>query len=150
MAPPIQLPETGFLRLAQIISDKKADPPIPAVIPVSKSKWWEGVKNGDYPKSFKLGPKTTTWKVTDIRALSEKWMRVLALFIDGQKRTRFDVEKFGDHVLNTSVSQIGKRGICFPRKPVTIEGRFGTIHCKRYWLEPEEIAKALRLLGVRP
>ena len=29
-----QLPETGFLRLPQIIGNAKADPPIPALIPV--------------------------------------------------------------------------------------------------------------------
>jgi hypothetical protein len=30
------LPETGFLRLRQIIGDAKADPPIPPIIPVKK------------------------------------------------------------------------------------------------------------------
>jgi len=63
------LPETGFLRLPQIVGDKNANPPIPAIIPVSKSAWWSGVKSGKYPKSFKLGVRTTAWKVEDIRAL---------------------------------------------------------------------------------
>jgi prophage regulatory protein len=40
------LPETGFLRLANIIGDAKASPPIPAIIPVSKSTWWAGVNSG--------------------------------------------------------------------------------------------------------
>lgn len=62
-----QLPESGFLRLAQIIGDAKRG--IPAVIPVSKSSWWEGCKNGRYPKPVKLGPRTTAWRVSDIRAL---------------------------------------------------------------------------------
>jgi hypothetical protein len=64
-----QLPETGFLRLPQIIGDPKAKPPIPAIIPVKKSCWWAGVKAGRYPKSVKLGPRVTAWKVEDIRAL---------------------------------------------------------------------------------
>lgn len=64
-----QLPETGFLRLPQIIGDPKADPPIPPIIPVSKSSWWEGVKSGRYPKPVKLGPRTTVWAVEAIRAL---------------------------------------------------------------------------------
>lgn len=69
MAHMIQLPETGFLRLSQIVGNRKADPPIPAVIPVGRSTWWEGVRAGKYPQPVKLGPKTTAWKVEDIRAL---------------------------------------------------------------------------------
>ena len=64
-----QLPETGYLRLPQIIGNPKADPPIPAVIPVSKSSWWAGVKSGRYPQPVKLGPRTTAWPVESIRAL---------------------------------------------------------------------------------
>ncbi len=64
-----QLPETGYLRLPQIIGNPKADPPIPAVIPVSKSSWWAGVKSGRYPAPTKLGPRTTAWRVESIRAL---------------------------------------------------------------------------------
>lgn len=63
------LPQTGFLRLPQIVGDKKATPPIPAIIPVSKSAWWMGVKSGKYPKSVKLGERTTAWRVEDIRDL---------------------------------------------------------------------------------
>ncbi|CAH1196098.1 hypothetical protein NTGBS_200081 [Candidatus Nitrotoga sp. BS] len=43
-----RLPETGFPRLTQIIGNPKAEPPIPAVIPASKSTWWEGVRTGHY------------------------------------------------------------------------------------------------------
>lgn len=64
-----QLPESGFLRLPQIIGDSKRG--IPAVIPVSKSTWWEGCKTGKFPKPVKLGPRTTAWNVADIRALIE-------------------------------------------------------------------------------
>jgi len=64
-----QLPEIGYLRLPQIIGDTSAKPPIPAVIPVSKSTWWEGVKSGRFPKPVKLGPRITAWRVEDIRAL---------------------------------------------------------------------------------
>lgn len=64
-----QLPETGYLRLPQIIGNPKADPPIPAVIPVSKSSWWAGVKSGRFPPAVRLGPRTTAWPVESIRAL---------------------------------------------------------------------------------
>lgn len=63
-----QLPETGFLRLPQIIGDSKANPAIPAVVPVCKSTWWAGVKSGRFPSPVKLGPRTTAWRVEDIRA----------------------------------------------------------------------------------
>lgn len=68
-----QLPETGFLRLSQIIGNPKADPPIPAVIPVSKSTWWAGVKSGRYPQPVRtLGARITAWNVKDILALIER------------------------------------------------------------------------------
>lgn len=61
------LPETGFLRLPQIIGNPKAVPPIPALIPVSKSTWWAGVKSGRYPQPVRtLGEHITAWKVEDI------------------------------------------------------------------------------------
>jgi len=63
------LPETGFLRLRQILGDPKADPPIPAIIPVSKSTFWAGVKTGRYPKPVKLSERCTAWRVEDIREL---------------------------------------------------------------------------------
>ncbi|KAB2309541.1 AlpA family phage regulatory protein [Betaproteobacteria bacterium SCN2] len=67
-----QLPETGFLRLPQIVGDHKADPPIPPIIPVGKSTWWAGVQSGRFPKPVKLGPRITAWRVEDIRALIEQ------------------------------------------------------------------------------
>jgi prophage regulatory protein len=54
-----QLPNEGFVRVEQIL----------AHIPVGKSTWWAGVKSGRFPKPVKLGPKTTVWRVEEIRAL---------------------------------------------------------------------------------
>lgn len=53
------LPDTGFVRLPAVLG----------VIPVSRSTWWNGCKSGKYPKPVKLGPRTTAWRVEDIRAL---------------------------------------------------------------------------------
>jgi prophage regulatory protein len=64
------LPETGYLRLAQIVGDKKAG--LPAIIPISKSTWWAGVKSGRYPKPVKLSERCTAWRVEDIRILIEQ------------------------------------------------------------------------------
>lgn len=66
-----QLPETGYLREKQILGDKKAKPPTPAIIPVCHSSWWSGIKSGRYPKPVKLGPRTTVWTVESIRKLIE-------------------------------------------------------------------------------
>ena len=57
-----ELPVIGFLRLPQILE----------IIPVSKSAWWQGCKDGRFPKPVKLGPKTTAWRAEDIAALIER------------------------------------------------------------------------------
>ena len=41
------IPETGFLRLAQVLS----------FIPLGKTSWWDGVRSGRYPKPVKLSPR---------------------------------------------------------------------------------------------
>ena len=67
------LPETGYLRIWQIIGSKKLNPPIPPIIPVGKSTWWQGVKDGRFPKPVKLGERTSAWRVEDIRNLIESY-----------------------------------------------------------------------------
>jgi prophage regulatory protein len=66
-----KIPESGFLRIAQILGDAKAEPPIPPIIPVSRSTWWAGVKAGKYPKPLKLSERVTVWRCADIRAFIE-------------------------------------------------------------------------------
>ena len=61
------IPETGFLRLSQIIGDKKAK--IAPIIPVGRTTWLNGVKNGDYPQPYFLSPRTVAGKVEDILQL---------------------------------------------------------------------------------
>lgn len=61
----------GFLRLKQIIGDKKAQPPIQPLIPVSPATWWNGVKSGRFPKPIKLTERTTAWRTEDIYAFIE-------------------------------------------------------------------------------
>lgn len=82
-----KLPDAGYVRLAQIIGQdevteaqaainrttgkgpKRPRPAIPAVIPVGKSTWWEGVRTGRYPRGEKLSPHVTVWRVERIRDL---------------------------------------------------------------------------------
>ncbi len=61
------IPQTGFLRLREIIGDKKNN--IPAIIPVGRTTWLKGVKSGDYPQPYMLSPRTVAWKVEDILQL---------------------------------------------------------------------------------
>lgn len=56
------LPETGFVRLPQILS----------LIPISRSAWWAGIREGKFPPGIKLGSKTTVWRAEDIRHLIER------------------------------------------------------------------------------
>lgn len=60
----VEFPHTGLVRLSQILAPK-------GPIPVSKSTWWQGVKDGRFPQPMKLGPRTTVWRVEDIRDLFE-------------------------------------------------------------------------------
>lgn len=103
-----QLPETGFLRLSDVIGEDEvtekqaaanrefnkqaeadaikngrldkngkpvysrrpitARPHTPAIFPVKKSCWWQGIRDGRFPKPVKFGG-CTMWKIDDIRDL---------------------------------------------------------------------------------
>lgn len=65
-----QLPETGFLRLSQIIGDKEKS--IPALIPISRSTFLKRVKDGIYPLPIRLGRRSVAWRIQDIFELIEK------------------------------------------------------------------------------
>lgn len=56
-----QFKRTGFLRLKEVLD----------LFPVSKSHWWQGVKDGIFPQPVKLSPRCTAWRVEDILELIE-------------------------------------------------------------------------------
>jgi prophage regulatory protein len=60
------LPESGFLRIWQVIGDARRG--IPPLIPVCRSLWWKGVKEGRFPQPVRMG-RTTMWRVGDIKNL---------------------------------------------------------------------------------
>lgn len=60
-----KFPEEGFVRLKQILAPQ-------GPLPISKSTWWKGVKDGKFPKSTKLSANVTVWRAEDIRALIDK------------------------------------------------------------------------------
>jgi len=53
------LPQEGFVRLPQVLH----------VLGIGKTTFWEGIKTGRFPAPIKLGPRTSVWKVEDIRNL---------------------------------------------------------------------------------
>ena len=97
-----QLPETGFVRLPQIIGVKEVTPEeaqrnrceadgekkagrkpntrpkrakksMPGVLPIGKSSWWVGIKCGKYPRpEYPFGPRIACWRVEFIRALIKR------------------------------------------------------------------------------
>lgn len=59
------LPSEALLRLSHILAPT-------GPVPVSRSTWWAGVKDGRFPQPVKLGPRITAWHVGEIRALIQK------------------------------------------------------------------------------
>jgi predicted DNA-binding transcriptional regulator AlpA len=55
-------PAKGFVTLKQILG-RNGGP-----IPLSASRWWLGVRTGEFPQPLKVGGRTV-WRVTDIDAL---------------------------------------------------------------------------------
>ena len=53
------LPQEGFVRLPQVLH----------VLGIGKSTFWEGIKIGRFPAPVKLGPRTSVWRVEEIRNL---------------------------------------------------------------------------------
>jgi predicted DNA-binding transcriptional regulator AlpA len=53
------LPSEGFVRLPVILG----------ILGIGRTSWWCGVRKGRFPKPVKLGPRTTAWRVEDIRVL---------------------------------------------------------------------------------
>jgi len=55
-----------LLRLWDVIGDSKKGQP--ALIPVSKSTWWKGVKEGRFPQPVRLS-RVTCWRESEILAI---------------------------------------------------------------------------------
>lgn len=58
----LTLPATGFLRLSQVLQ----------FVPVCKTRWYAGLKSGEFPQPVTLGPRARGYRAEDIRALIER------------------------------------------------------------------------------
>lgn len=56
------LPETGFLRLADVLK----------LVPVCKTAWYNGVRSGEFPQPVALGKRARGYRVEDVRALIDR------------------------------------------------------------------------------
>jgi len=52
----------GFVRLSTVLS----------VVPVGRTRWYQGVRTGEFPAPVKIGEKVSAWRVSDIRKLIAK------------------------------------------------------------------------------
>jgi len=62
-----ELPSTGLLRIAQVLK----------YVPISRTSWWLGVREGRFPQPQKLG-NVPVWRVVDIRDLIDHGERAAA------------------------------------------------------------------------
>ena len=58
--------DLGFLRLPRVLE----------LVPVCEASWWSGCKSGLYPKPYKIGDRSTGWKVKDIRECLESFKQM--------------------------------------------------------------------------
>jgi hypothetical protein len=78
-----------------------------------------------------------------------KYVRVLRRLLDGPLN-RFEAERFpvSDHVLNTTVSELKKRGVEIYAQMIRLPGYGGHgAHVAQYTLAPQSRQRALELIG---
>lgn len=56
---PPTLPQTGFLRLSQVLQ----------FVPIGKTRWYAGLKSGEFPQPIALGSRAKGYRAEDIQAL---------------------------------------------------------------------------------
>lgn len=47
-------------------------PAVLSIVKIPKSSWWRGIKEERFPKPIKLGPRTSAWLTSDIKALIDR------------------------------------------------------------------------------
>lgn len=55
------LPNNAVIRLPDVLR----------LYPVSKSHWWQGIRDGRYPTPIKLGLRARGWRLGDVLALTQ-------------------------------------------------------------------------------
>ena len=60
--PDLTIPSSGFLRLRDVLK----------FVPVCKTRWYQGMKSGEFPRPVSLGPRAKGYKAEDVRSLIER------------------------------------------------------------------------------
>jgi len=69
-----QLPDSAYLREAQLVRSPKHPDSLTAPLPLSAPTLWRMVKEGRFPKPHKLSSRVTAWQVQQVRA----WLQAQA------------------------------------------------------------------------
>lgn len=59
-----------YVRIVELIGNRRATPPTPGMLPLSAATIWRMVKRGDFPAPVKLGLNSTAWPLADV----EDWL----------------------------------------------------------------------------
>ncbi len=62
---PLPLPAEGFVRVRSIITEKGRV----GVLPLGRTRWYSGVKSGEFPRGVLIAPRVRAWPVEQIREL---------------------------------------------------------------------------------
>lgn len=73
--------EAGKLQQGQVLAGQAAAkldgdglmrlPEVLAMVSVSRSSWWAGIRAGRYPRPVRIGARSVAWRCPDIRKLIE-------------------------------------------------------------------------------
>lgn len=71
---PVSLADSSYavdamVRVPEICRDPKTGRP--GILPISRSTWYEWVKQGLVPPGTRIGARTVVWRLKDIQALAE-------------------------------------------------------------------------------
>lgn len=58
-------------RIWHILGNPHANPPIPPIIPISRSSFYAGIKKGKFPAPLRLSARVSVWRGEQILALLE-------------------------------------------------------------------------------
>lgn len=58
-----------FLRIEQVIGDRRKGKP--GLLPMCRTKWYNGVSAGEFPRPIKVG-RLSLWRASDIKALLDR------------------------------------------------------------------------------
>lgn len=105
-------------------------------------------REGPASMAIDPGPDATPQGSAKPSATPRKWQRVLKALLEGRSLNRFEAAReLRDWCLNTTISQLERRGVIILRHDESVPGAFGDVHCCRYWLSPHSAQRAAELLG---